>query len=1580
MDGHRDYVVEYHINANIAPAAEGITRLVGIMEEFQARYGASLRQSAVASDRILKAAKSLGNTFGKQMDMSKPIAQMQAFQGALVRTFSEAHKSISSLFGGDLRALSKNIDSLGKVGFMSEKSLAKMKSGVKGTGSEFKRLAFEAKNAENSLNSVKNLYERYANAVIGRGAKSKLNKSVLKTFNDEEKRQIKKFTGNSDWMTATGEKLQKDVDKFKSGVATAISTYGQKKAALEKAVSENKQGKAVASTPNTVVSNPLLMTAEEMDKKVKATRKMIQSMNKLMAENKGKPRTINYTVALRTEDAVSKLNGLKAEFEKLQSMANISVRVRGAGAAKSFNESITQIKNSVTGLKDTLAGISKAGKLKAIPLKAAFKKSDLRQSLKNMNLSVPVKVIPSFGKRADRKQSIDELKKKIPPVNIKINIANAKRKFDEFIAHIQKFRNQTINLNAVANSKYRTGRNGTSTTQPASSGVGQTTVQRSRFPNRPGAYVTQGPSARDMRRYSRPYQLVGNTSLGVQTPAFVGMAKGMVGMMGIGAAFGLVGNAINQAVEYQNTMRTVKGILKENAASTGYTPEKFNQMEKNIRRVGMDTKFTAPEVGGAARFMAMAGLSVDEINNSIRPIADVALVGDNDLETTADKLTNIQTAFKLGKNPKAMRKLADNMVTTFTRFNTDMIMTAEAMQYAAPVAAAAGLSIEDTLAMIGIMGNAGIQSSSAGTTLRMALNNIIKPNKNQAKTWKSLGISTVNSDGSPRNIIDVLSELREKVDDKKLVGVVSNLFRVTSMAGAIQITKNLSQLKATRDDMLYGRDEGISSRLSLEKQNTVKGLWAQVTSAFTEDNVQMFERFQGAVSGILLDVRNYLRTPQAAENLLKIYELIKTMIEAFGKVAGFWIGLYGRFSGLFKNVLVMQLWANQIGMLLNPIIGLFRAARMVGANGIRAIQAFAGAGAVAAGVPIAGQAAGGIGYAGATIAGSAAMGGMFRQRAFRSYNATIPFPNSPLYRGVPYRNVVPFTDPLSIMALSTTMMHAPQTTRVQSSFTESFRKWNRVPSIGNMKGVWAGTLGKVGGALGSILGVALNPITLSLAAIAAGVFAIRGIVAANKRFNESVSAASSANAAKWSAIGNQYSDRDIQEIVSRRGVAGTASISEMSRGLTGSSTMAKIAAKKLRQLDSTKGLLYSDDHYEWLWGDKTRNKFLETYVNPVSNDSVLSGLLAPYMGINMNSIDQVKRLSAISQVLLEGANGGMFNQYRKTITSMMEKAYLSGDKNQVQEAYRKSMSLIQRFQQTGMRTGTMDIGNASFEEIGNVSPMRFRQYWEAGLAELMDIVNNPFENKNTRYGANIFNMMTGGRFNIDSILSGIMLPLGYGKNGDFMNGNLDFKAGIPQFDAFAAKMKEFGIAYVDSVAARANILMNISNYLNNIPGMEGTMQRLTELANYLKYLSGLTPQQLFNMLGEHFSGTLNSALDEVTKPHFTREPQKPFYSPDANKIPMYKWGREPEKPQPFFKQVDQSGYQSSYRRGTAQPNQVVLNIGNLCRFDGNEFLTADESKMADQIVPKLVSAVSRAMDTAKSQMGPAVGGYGVAAG
>lgn len=453
------------------------------------------------------------------------------------------------------------------------------------------------------------------------------------------------------------------------------------------------------------------------------------------------------------------------------------------------------------------------------------------------------------------------------------------------------------------------------------------------------------------------YPFTGTTSFGERTPMAVEMAKGMGVGYAIGGAMSAIGDSFTQAVDYQNVMRTTQSILQNGTDS--YNFDSYKNMERIVRNVGIKTKFSAPEVAGAAKFLAMAGYDINAINHSIRPIADLALIGDTDLAETADKMTNIMTTFNI--KPEQMRAAANIMATTAMRSNTDLMMLAESAKYGGGVAQMYGGKdpnlFADTMALFGVMGNAGIQASSAGTALRMMYQNVFKPNKNQADVLKMMdkeyGIKTRNDDNSYRSMSSILVEMAQRIPENKMAEIVGNLFRITAQPGASSAlmaaaggdknianeiaagSEYLSNMMSSKSGlsslvslMIANRNSGnsnISGKIAEEKQNTIHGLWAQVTSTFTEGILRAMESRQGGFENILKQLRDYFAKP---ETLVMMQNFIDMIIE-IGKVmawfAKIWAELYNSAPGLIKTWITMQMFFTQFGTLLSPVISLIGA-------------------------------------------------------------------------------------------------------------------------------------------------------------------------------------------------------------------------------------------------------------------------------------------------------------------------------------------------------------------------------------------------------------------------------------------------------------------------------------------------------------------------------------------------------------------------------------------------------------------------------------------------------------------------------
>lgn len=186
----------------------------------------------------------------------------------------------------------------------------------------------------------------------------------------------------------------------------------------------------------------------------------------------------------------------------------------------------------------------------------------------------------------------------------------------------------------------------------------------------------------------------------------------------------------------------------------------FKMLREQARELGATTAFTANQVAQGQAFYAMAGFKPEQIKNAMPGTLAMSLAGDIDLGTTADIGSNILTGFKLDSDQ--MGRVSDVLVGAFTRSNTSLTMLGDTMKYVAPVASGLGVDLETAAAATGKLGDAGIQGSMAGTSLRAILGRLAEPPKMAAKALEELGIKTRDAKGNLRDFPELLAELDKK--------------------------------------------------------------------------------------------------------------------------------------------------------------------------------------------------------------------------------------------------------------------------------------------------------------------------------------------------------------------------------------------------------------------------------------------------------------------------------------------------------------------------------------------------------------------------------------------------------------------------------------------------------------------------------------------------------------------------------------------------------------------------------------------------------------------------------------------------
>lgn len=335
------------------------------------------------------------------------------------------------------------------------------------------------------------------------------------------------------------------------------------------------------------------------------------------------------------------------------------------------------------------------------------------------------------------------------------------------------------------------------------------------------------------------------------------------------AAIGMGAMSITKdAAEYENIMTTVRSILKATDNDITTFNQRFSDMSRNIRKVGVDTKFTTTEVAGAAKYLGMAGLNIEDINNSIKPIANLAIIGDAPLDRMADIVTNIQTAY--GLDSSKMPQIADVLTSITTSTNTNVLEMGEAMKFAAPMMSMAKISFNEATAAIGALANAGLKGTVAGTALRAMMTRLLNPTKKGTEVLKKYNIQLYELDKATgktklKSLFDIFSQL--KAHDASIQDL-TRLFDKIGGNAANNVFAELMKLPELIQNSVYAA--GLSDRIASEKQETIKGKWDKVTSQFTETGMNVFEVYSPVIKEGLDNLVLLLQQPGTAKMLKDI--------------------------------------------------------------------------------------------------------------------------------------------------------------------------------------------------------------------------------------------------------------------------------------------------------------------------------------------------------------------------------------------------------------------------------------------------------------------------------------------------------------------------------------------------------------------------------------------------------------------------------------------------------------------------------------------------------------------------------------
>ena len=262
---------------------------------------------------------------------------------------------------------------------------------------------------------------------------------------------------------------------------------------------------------------------------------------------------------------------------------------------------------------------------------------------------------------------------------------------------------------------------------------------------------------------------------------------GAAGFAGI--SFG-VADTINTFKDFEQGMANVKAI-------SGATGADFEELTATAKRLGETTMFSAAQAAEAMENLAMAGWKSKDIVAGMPGLLDLAAAGSVDLATAADVTASAIAQFKMEAGEAG--RVADVLAATATNSKTDVAGLGESLKYAGSLAGALGYSIEDVSVAFGIMGNAAIDGSSAGTALRATLARMSKQEGLTADesnavvdAMRKLGVSLTDNNGKSKSLMTVMKDMRAgyaKLSESEQTATMANLAGQNALSGMLAIVQ-----------------------------------------------------------------------------------------------------------------------------------------------------------------------------------------------------------------------------------------------------------------------------------------------------------------------------------------------------------------------------------------------------------------------------------------------------------------------------------------------------------------------------------------------------------------------------------------------------------------------------------------------------------------------------------------------------------------------------------------------------------------------------------------------------------------------
>lgn len=333
-------------------------------------------------------------------------------------------------------------------------------------------------------------------------------------------------------------------------------------------------------------------------------------------------------------------------------------------------------------------------------------------------------------------------------------------------------------------------------------------------------------------------------------------------------------NTVLQGAEFIDTMTTVSAI-------TGSTREQLQMLSETAQSLGLETMFGSLDIASGMKYLAMAGNTVEQVNDMIKGAAYVANATGMELGGkggAADLITNVMKTFKI-VGDGASELVGDQLTKATLSANISMTDLAESIKYSAADMVMLKKELPEVAAMIGTLGNAGIQGSMAGTSLGNMARYLIKafnPKTDAYSFLQRMGLSQqdfVDAQGDLIDFGDIMEKISKGVENLPSIDRGKAIGAIFGVRGQRAANAIMNDLEGYRNllDQIQNNSAGFAKDIVDKRMNTLAGsidkvssAWENLKVAFTEQIGPALMPILNTISQIIEAVREFVTTPVGA--------------------------------------------------------------------------------------------------------------------------------------------------------------------------------------------------------------------------------------------------------------------------------------------------------------------------------------------------------------------------------------------------------------------------------------------------------------------------------------------------------------------------------------------------------------------------------------------------------------------------------------------------------------------------------------------------------------------------------------------